>query len=226
VLNFFLAGLWLILNHADGRAPDYPLIRIKYLLLLLIAPFIAAEALFQTRYFLGLRPDVITSCCGSLFSDSANSVPSDIAFFPIRPMIIIFALFTALAVIAGFLFVRTTRGGYVLAFLSGALFPVTAASILSFISLYIYALPTHHCPFCILQKEYSYVGYFLYGLLFGASLSGLGVGILTPFRRKAGLAGELPGIQKKLALTSAVLALLLGLLVLVLAVTSPVRLLT
>jgi len=40
-------------------------------------------------------------------------------------------------------------------------------AILSFISVYFYELPTHHCPFCILQKEYGYVGYPLYLTLFG-----------------------------------------------------------
>ena len=35
VLNCLLAGIWLILNHADNRADDYPLIRKKYALLLL-----------------------------------------------------------------------------------------------------------------------------------------------------------------------------------------------
>jgi uncharacterized integral membrane protein len=37
VINFLLAGLWLILNYADNRAYDYPLIRKKYFFLLIIA---------------------------------------------------------------------------------------------------------------------------------------------------------------------------------------------
>ena len=39
-------------------------------------------------------------------------------------------------------------------------------SIVYFFGTYIYELPTHRCPFCMLQAEYFYVGYLLWGLLF------------------------------------------------------------
>jgi hypothetical protein len=35
-----------------------------------------------------------------------------------------------------------------------------------FFGTYIYELPTHHCPFCMLQKEYNYIGYIIYIFLF------------------------------------------------------------
>ena len=60
-------------------------------------------------------------------------------------------------------------------------------AILSFISPYFYELPTHHCPFCILQSEYGYIGYLLYGALFGSAVTGMGVGVLMPFRNIASL---------------------------------------
>src|SRR5512147_2370913 len=50
VLNCVLAGVWLVLNHADSRAVDYPLIRRKYTLLLAILPLAAAEVYYQTAY--------------------------------------------------------------------------------------------------------------------------------------------------------------------------------
>ena len=34
LVNFLLAGFWLILNYADNQGYDYPLIRVKYILLL------------------------------------------------------------------------------------------------------------------------------------------------------------------------------------------------
>jgi hypothetical protein len=43
---------------------------------------------------------------------------------------------------------------------SGAAFAVaTIVGILSFISLYVYEHPHHHCPFCLLKPEYGYQGY-------------------------------------------------------------------
>jgi hypothetical protein len=68
ILNFILGGLWLILNYTDNQAYDYPLIKKKYTLLLIIAPLIISETVVQVSYFQGLKGDVITSCCGSLFS--------------------------------------------------------------------------------------------------------------------------------------------------------------
>ncbi|MBE0558281.1 MAG: hypothetical protein IH628_13700, partial [Proteobacteria bacterium] len=71
-------------------------------------------------------------------------------------------------------------------------------SFISFISLYFYELPTHHCPFCVLQREYGYIGYLLYATLLAGVVSGLGVGVLTPFAGIRSLAGTLPSTQKRL----------------------------
>ncbi len=79
-------------------------------------------------------------------------------------------------------------------------FLVSCVAFISFISVYIYELPTHHCPFCVLQREYGYIGYPLYGLLLTGVVSGLGVGALMPFARIGSLAVALPLIQKRLTL--------------------------
>jgi hypothetical protein len=92
--------------------------------------------------------------------------------------------------------------GYPFSAASLITFIIAAAALLSFISPYIYELPSHHCPFCILQPEYGYIGYPLYMSLLVGSLAGLGVGILMPFREIASLKGSLPVIQKNLALIS------------------------
>ncbi len=71
--NFVLAGIWLILNAADIRGYDYPLTKKKYGFLLVLTPLILAETVLQTAFFLKMKPDITTSCCGSLFSSSGNS---------------------------------------------------------------------------------------------------------------------------------------------------------
>jgi hypothetical protein len=208
VANFLGAGLWIIFNHADNRGYDYPLIKKKYLLLLLITPFILVEGLLQGNYFFLLRPDVITSCCGSLFSPTAQSVTSEVASLPSFLMEIVYYLWTASTLAAGLWFYLKGRGGYLFAGLSGVQFLIAVASILSFISPYVYELPTHHCPFCLLQREYGYVGYLLYVALLGSTISGMGVGLLMPFRKIDSLKEALPSFQKRLALVS--VSLLLG----------------
>ena len=51
-------------------------------------------------------------------------------------------------------------------------------SLIVFFSTYVYELPTHHCPFCLLQKEYYGVGYLLYTTLFIGTFSGMGGALL------------------------------------------------
>jgi hypothetical protein len=205
IANFLLAGLWLILNYTDNRGYDYPLIKIKYALVLALAPLVVMEAFLQANYFLRLSPDIITSCCGSLFSKGTDSLVSEVSFVPLLPMKAVFYLLMTLTLVAGVAVYRKGRGGILFASLSLITFFVSIASILSFISVYIYELPTHRCPFCLLQAEYGYIGYPLYASLLGATISGAGVGVLTPFRKVKSLATSIPSIQKKLAFSSVTL---------------------
>jgi hypothetical protein len=204
-VSFILAGLWLIMNYADNKAYDYPLIRKKYFFLLLIAPVILLEAVFQWNYFLRLNPDVITSCCGSLFSVGTETMASEIASLPSIPMKMVFFLSVASIVGSGLYFYLKDRGGYLFASLSATGLFISILSIISFISLYYYELPTHHCPFCILQREYGYIGYPLYLSLLAGGVSGMGVGVLMPFRNIGSLSGTLPPFQRRLALISSIL---------------------
>jgi hypothetical protein len=210
-LVFILAGLWLILNHADNQGRDYPLIRVKYSFLLVLAPLMLGEASLQGAYFLNLKADVITSCCGSLFSteqDGIGSPLSMIAGLNATRLRIVFYGVALVTVSLGMLFYRGIESlGIVFSAASLVFFLVAATSLISFICLYYYELPTHHCPFCILQGDYFHVGYLLYSTLLGGVISGAGVGILAPFRRIPSLLVSLPGFQRKLAALSVILDL-------------------
>jgi hypothetical protein len=206
IINFILAGLWLVFNYADNQGYDYPLIKKKYLLLVIIAPVIVLEMLLESAYFLGMKADVITSCCGSLFSaEKVGGLGSEIASLPARPMMWVFYSVMLCTFISGSVSYRKGRGAYLYATLSLIAFLVSLVSIVSFISLYIYELPTHHCPFCIIMEEYHYIGYLLYMLLFGGVVSGIGAGALTPFREIESLKAVLGVYIPRLTLTSVVL---------------------
>jgi len=202
IASFLLAGLWLILNAVDNRGIDYPLIRTKYAFLLGIAPLVLAETVFQALYFLRLKPDITTSCCSTLFDSSGGTIASSLAALPAQPMKVVFFVSLILTAAAGILFLIKRRGAGLFAVLSGSHLVVSVLSILSFISVYFYELPTHHCPFCILQKGYGYIGYPIYIAVLGAGLCGLAVGILAPFRKVPSLSEVVPAAQRKLALTA------------------------
>ncbi len=197
-----LAGTWLVVNHIDTRGRDYPLIRPKYVGLLAIAPVMLAETVVQTAYFGGLRADVITSCCGSLFSAGNSGIAGELAGLPAGPMRVAFYGAVAALLLAVAWFLRFGSGGALVAGCSVAVFVVSLAAIVSFISLYIYELPTHHCPFCILQKEYHFIGYPMYALLLTGVIAGLGVGLLHPWRATASLAAVLPQFMCRLSVAA------------------------
>jgi len=202
LVNFLLVGIWLVLNYTDNRAHDYPLIKKKNLLLLVIAPLIVVETFLQGSYFIQLKPNIITSCCGSLFSGGNEIVRADIFALPIDAMKAFFFLSLALTGLSGLRFYFKGTGGHLFSGFSALTFVVSILSIFSFISLYIYEMPTHNCPFCVLQKEYDYIGFPLYLTLIGGVISGVGAGLLTSFKNIKSLTDILPGIQKRLTLFS------------------------
>ena len=223
LLNFILAGLWLIVNHTDNQAEDYPLIRKKYGLLLTIAPLILLEAVLQARYFMGLDPEVITSCCGSLFGVSSSGAGQGLAAPPPVTMEIVFGSALLLAVAAGGRFAFRGTGGYFVALFAAAAFVTGAASLISFIGPYVYELPTHRCPFCMLQGAYGYIGYLFYALLLGGAVFGIGVGALQPFRSIPSLRDRLPLLQKRLTILSVVVFLLTGIVTIGVVLLSNLR---
>ncbi|HEX9113314.1 MAG TPA: hypothetical protein VF888_03120 [Nitrospirota bacterium] len=202
LVNFLLAGTWLIINYTDNQAYDYPLIKAKYRLLVIIAPLIVAETALLYAYVLGLKPEIITSCCGSLFSRDSAGIAGDIIGLPTAPMMAAFYAGNALTLLSGFYFYRTGKAGYLFSALSGITAVLTVASIFSFLSIYIYELPSHHCPFCLLQKEYHYIGYPLYAALLFGAVSGIGVGALMPFMAVGSLKQVVPALQKRLSLAA------------------------
>ncbi len=219
-----LAGAWIVLHRADIRAYDCPLIRPKFALLLGLAPLVLAETWFQTRYLTGLRADVMTSCCGSLFGQGREGIAAELAGLPpalVHPLfwgsLLAFAL-------AGAWFLRTRRGPLVFAILGLAFFVAALVALVSVFGLYIYELPTHHCPFCLLHREHGFVGYPLYATLLGGALAALGVGVLAPFRNRSSLAPVLPAMQVRLAWTALACAAVFTLIVGIWALVSPLRL--
>lgn len=211
VVNFVLAGLWLVVNRADQLGHDYPLVRTKYALLLALAPLVLAEAILQARYFLAMEPEVITSCCGSLFSRGGAGAGAALAALPAAPLGAALYGTAGAGVASGAAFGRWGRGpaGTALAVLLAASAALALgaglAALVSWVSPYVYELPTHRCPFCLLHAEYGWIGYPLYASLLGGAVCGMGVGVLAPARRIPSLADAVPALQRRLALAAAVL---------------------
>ena len=197
---FFLGFVWLSVNGIDQKGYDYPLIRTKYLLLLAIAPVLITETFLQWSYFLRLDPQVITSCCGSLFSGEARGVASELASLPRFGSLIAFYTSAALTLAAAAFAAALNNGTATFAITGSAAFVVAIAAIVSVISPYVYEQPHHHCPFCLLKAGYDYIGYYLYVPLFAATALALSAGVMMRFRHKPSLAIIVPMHARRFAL--------------------------
>jgi hypothetical protein len=202
LLNFMLCGVWLVINHVDSRAYDYPLIKPKYTFLQLLAQLILLESVLQAAYFLNLRRQLITSCCGSQFGPGGSPLTSAIVSLPPAIATPLFYGTMAAALACGALFLTSKRGALAFGCLAGAALPVGIISLVAFISPYYYELPTHHCPFCILQGEYRHIGYPLYLTLLGGAVAGISCGALALFRVRDSLRTIVPALQRRLACVS------------------------
>jgi len=189
ILVFFVGAAWLMINRLDNQAPDYPLVRVKYSLLLGMLPLVALEAAVQLRYFLGLNPDVITSCCGALFTAEGHGVAATVsALEPARSLTAMYGV-GLLVLVIGALHWRGVRSSGPAFALSGALaFAAALAAIVSCVALYVYEHPHHHCPFCILKGGHGFIGYWLYLPLFAATALAIGVGAISLWWRLPSLA--------------------------------------
>jgi hypothetical protein len=178
IILFFITSIWIAINRIDQQAEDYPLVRTKYTMLLFIIPFVMFDLHLQFKYFLGLKPNVIVSCCGALFNEgggvasSLSSLPEGLMMIAFYITVLVFLLIAIFSLIF-----RHPAFKYILGIFSIILLFVSITSIVSFISVYFYEIPTHHCPFDLLQNEYNYVGYIIYMTLFGGILCGMIPGV-------------------------------------------------
>jgi hypothetical protein len=202
---FFAGAGWLMLNRVDNQAPDYPLVRFKYLVLLGIAPLVAAHAAAQLAFFLGLEPDVITSCCGALFTPEGEGVAAEVA--GLDPALSLIAMYgSGLALLAvGLWYLRRREAGLAFGLLGLVAFAVALVAVVSSVALYVYEHPNHHCPFCLLKPGHGFVGYWLYLPLFAGAALALGVGLIHPWRRIPSLSAVIAADGRRFVLLALIL---------------------
>ena len=168
ILDLYLFGLWIVVHRIDMRRPDYPYTKPKFLFFILIFPVFMLEYWLEWRHFGGIDPHVIVSCCGTLFSAAKTSAVSAFVTLP-TPVTLGLFYGNFLLIVAAWFFKKP-----LLTALANLLFiPVAIVSLIAFFSTYVYEMPHHHCPFCLLQGDYHYVGYAMYTALFVGTFFGI-----------------------------------------------------
>lgn len=205
---FFSGAAWLMLNRVDNKAFDYPLVRVKYLSLLLIIPLILAEVIIQTLFFLEMDPDIITSCCGALFTPEGEGVAAELSGVAPATALRLLIASAGLIILSGSWYLLRQTGGVVYAGSNLLAFFIALIAIVSCIALYIYEHPHHHCPFCILKSGHDFMGYWLYIPLFLATALALGVGAISPFGKIPSLREIVPADSRRYIMLSMLMMLI------------------
>ncbi len=159
IIILFLSGLWLSINSIDLKEKSYPYLKLKSWFFVLIFVFLSTEYILDILYFTHIETTNPVSCCSVIFGQTggANGLPFGL---DISKLLILFYLLFALVILT------TVSEMAVMSIIASLLFGVIAYySVVYFFGTYIYELPTHLCPFCMLQDHYFYVGYLLWGLL-------------------------------------------------------------
>ncbi len=159
IVILFLSGLWLSINNIDLKAKNYPYLKLKSWFFILIFLLLSGEFLLDILYFTHIETTNPVSCCSVIFGQigGANGLPLGL---DIPKLLTLFYLLFALIVLA------ILSDLALVSIIAGILFIVIGYyAVVYFFGTYIYELPTHKCPFCMLQDHYYYVGYFVWGSL-------------------------------------------------------------
>ncbi|MDA8165161.1 MAG: hypothetical protein M0017_09050 [Desulfobacteraceae bacterium] len=194
----FLYGFWIVLHQLDISSESYPLVRVKYAYLLLLLPLLLCDVALQTLYIGHLVPDIITSCCAVVFSAARGEGHNLLA--TLDQTAVLRAFYASGFVLAAIgLVLRRRRPAFLLWLYAGGwawFLCLSLVAIIVAISSYIYAMPFHRCPFCILKPEYHYIGFALYATLLLGSFFGMAGALVGPFRGRPGLAPAVERFQK------------------------------
>lgn len=174
LFNVYLFGFWLVLHALDINSETLPFTRLKFILFGVFALPLFVEIGLEIAFFAGLNISKIVSCCGTLFSAASSSYISLLFVVDELLWVGLFYGFFAMIVLAFWL------KNSALTIFANAMFLIFAIiALIVFFSPYVYELPTHRCPFCLLQKDYYYVGYLLYTVLFAGTFYGMGGAVLS-----------------------------------------------
>ena len=222
--GFFLYGFWILIHQMDICSESYPLVRINYGYLLLLAPVVIVDIFLQTMYIAELDPDIITSCCAVVFSESTGENANLLGSLSQPVMLGLY--YGTMVLLIGMGLARNDRlplvslpDGKVKTALSFGyatfwlwFFGLALVVITTTISSYIYAMPFHRCPFCIIKPEYHYIGVFIYFTLIIGVFFGISVALAELIGRRPDLAGTAGRYRKSAIDLSIILLLILAVL--------------
>ncbi len=173
ILNFYIFAFWIVLNNEDVKYEYQPYLKQKFLLFCIAYFLLISEIVLESSMFNTIDIGSVVDCCGAIFSTTSATYLAEILSASPRVLLTIFYGFFALLMLLNLL-----KNRYIYAVVNILFLLIALITLVAFFGTYIYEQPTHHCPFCILQSDYNYIGYFLYIVLFVGTFFGFVIGII------------------------------------------------
>ncbi|WP_457748278.1 hypothetical protein [Sulfurimonas sp.] len=173
IINLYIFAYWLVLNNEDMKSEEQNYLKFKFKVYIFAFFLLVLEIALESMMFFSIDTKSVVDCCGSIFSTTDGTYMAHL--LKINPAILLSAFYIVFAFIT---FAYIKRNRYLFSLMNLLFMIIALVSLIAFFGTYIYELPTHHCPFCFLQKDYNYIGYFLYVFLFIGTFYGIVIGLI------------------------------------------------
>jgi hypothetical protein len=160
VVILTLSGTWLMVNKQDLDATNYPYFKAKFRFFIVIYFLILVETVLDFLYLSNISTLSPVQCCSNIYGAAGGSGGLPFGLDTLSLLIIFYLLFVMTVVLA------LSRNGLLNLLANVAFLYFSYFAVVYFFGTYVYELPTHKCPFCMLQKEYFFMGYAIWGTLF------------------------------------------------------------
>jgi len=159
LLTLFVMGLWIVINHLDLQYKNYPYTKKKFWVYILIFALVLAELVLDIIYLTNIDIMEPVLCCSVIFKHKQTGY--SLLNCDVKTLVLLFYTLYVVNILTAIF--KSKIGQFIL----GVLFVyISYFAVVYFFGTYIYELPTHNCPYCMLQKEYWYVGYIVWSTLF------------------------------------------------------------
>ena len=191
----FFVLVWLVLYSLDIRTTTTPFRKIRRYLIIFIFFWMLSDTLLQTMFFTSIDPGTVTSCCAVVFDPTGSILENPAGILAQWPSKSLFVILSGIYLCIGLSAARSRHSMPRLVF--GLLAPIffffSVTAVISIISPIVYALPHHHCPFCILTGKEGWVGIPLMFSIYIGSIFGWYAGLWQIAIRS----GKISGVRNR-----------------------------
>jgi hypothetical protein len=163
-LSVFVYLLFLGMDYLDNAEPSFPLTPLKFVLVFPALLFVGLDFVLLWRFFAGLSPDIITTCCSVQFAveEGKGLLSGDSSGFLNVAML----AYWNSAILFGAFWWFSPKRSFAHFFFGGIHLAAALFIFKNFFVKYIYGLPTHTCVFDSFLGQYHYIGYLIFALYY------------------------------------------------------------